>query len=112
MTALRNVNNTLSLYGPTVTMAGVVSEVWHNDVLHNETGPARVWTSGTREWRINGLLHRTTGPAIEYGNGSKAWYLNGKLHREDGPAIEWTSGYCEWWIRGNRIRIQYPRAKA
>jgi hypothetical protein len=46
------------------------------------------------------ILHREDGPAFEYTSGHKEWYLNGKRHREDGPAIEYDNGYEEWWLNG------------
>jgi len=35
------------------------------------------WSSGRKEWYLNGDLHRTDGPAVELPNGAKEWYLNG-----------------------------------
>lgn len=35
-----------------------------------------------------------TGPAIIYSNGSKRWYRHGKLHRLDGPAVEDVGDFC------------------
>ena len=46
------------------------------------------------------ILHREDGPAIEYTSGCKEWYINGYPHREDGPAYEAASGYKQWYING------------
>jgi len=47
------------------------------------------------------ILHREDGPALEWSSGSKEWYLNGKLHREDGPAIVWPDG-TKWWYLNDK----------
>ena len=74
---------------------------WYvNGKYHREDGPACEDPNGTKMWYINGDLHRLDGPAIEYANGDKSWYLHGKLHRENGPAIEWTSGTRYWFLNG------------
>ena len=36
------------------------------------------YTSGSKEWWLDGQQHRIDGPAVECASGSKAWYLNGK----------------------------------
>lgn len=46
--------------------------------LHREDGPARIWSSGTREWYINGKLHREDGPAVILYYGTEFFYINGK----------------------------------
>ena len=46
--------------------------------LHRETGPAAIWSDGSKFWFQNGLRHRTDGPAVEYASGDKVWYINGK----------------------------------
>ena len=33
---------------------------------------------GTTSWYHNNKLHNETGPAIVYADGSKEWYINGK----------------------------------
>jgi hypothetical protein len=35
------------------------------------------YSSGTKEWWVNGQYHRIDGPAIEYPEGFKIWFLNG-----------------------------------
>jgi hypothetical protein len=74
-----------------------------NGDLHREDGPAVVFASGYKEWRIEGKLHRKYGPALVWATGDKEWYLNDKLHRKDGPAIEWYNGKKSWYLNGERI---------
>ncbi len=50
---------------------------------HREDGPAVEWSSGVKEWYINGLRHRTDGPAMEFSDGSKLWYLNDIKYSEE-----------------------------
>lgn len=78
---------------------------WYkNDVLHRDNDlPAIEWTSGTKQWWINGKLHREDGPAIEYRNGDKFWYMDGRLNRENGPAAEFIDGTKQWWILGKKL---------
>jgi hypothetical protein len=62
---------------------------------------------GTKFWRnSDNKLHREDGPAIEYSSGAKEWWINGKYHREDGPAYESSNGYKEWWINGVSLSEQ------
>lgn len=78
---------------------------WCNEegLLHRLDGPAIEYTSGTKEWWVNGELHREDGAAIEYASGTKCWCVNDKRHRIDGPAIEWSDGgRKEWWIEGTQ----------
>lgn len=79
-----------------------LKRVYHNGLLHNESGPAVETEGGKREWRLFGELHRseTEGPAIIDADGTTQWYKKGKLHRDDGPAIEHHSGLKEWWKCG------------
>jgi len=59
---------------------------------------------GDKYWRLpNGVCHREDGPAVEYSSGRKEWYINGHKHREDGPAVERSDGGKEWWIDGKLI---------
>lgn len=37
---------------------------------------------------------------VEYSSGTKEWLLNGKRHREDGPAVEFITGYKAWYLDG------------
>jgi hypothetical protein len=74
--------------------------------IHREDGPAIIWTSGTKEWRVNGKRHRKDGPAVEYFNGSKVWYQNGKLHRVDGPAVEYFNGFGVWYLKGKHYNFE------
>jgi hypothetical protein len=52
------------------------------------------------------ILHREDGPALEYSTGRKEWYLNGKLHREDGPAVERCDGTVNWYLNGEILTAQ------
>ena len=56
------------------------------------------YSSGTKEWIVNGKIHRIDGPAWEGVDGSKVWYVNGELHRLDGPAIEYSNGIKLWHV--------------
>ena len=47
-------------------------------------------------------FHREDGPAIEYTSGDKEWWLDGRLHRVDGPAAEYSDGGEDWYVEGNR----------
>ena len=51
----------------------------------------------------SGRSHNTRGPAVEWSSGNKEWRVNGKLHREDGPAYERADGYKEYWLNGKFI---------
>ena len=66
---------------PTIDLWG--KKVWYNSQgkYHRDDGPAIKWTSGTKDWYINGLRHREDGPAIEWADGGKWWYINGKRIR-------------------------------
>ena len=77
---------------------------WCNEegLLHRLDGPAIEYTSGTKDWYVNGKLHRLDGPASEWWDGTKEWRVNGKFHRIDGPAIEWSDGDKEWYIDGKK----------
>jgi len=55
---------------------------WLNGKLHRESGPARIWASGTQVWYLNGKLHRTDGPAYIRADGTQEWYLNGSQYTE------------------------------
>jgi hypothetical protein len=93
---------------------------WRNEKgeYHREDGPAIEWSSGAKEWWLNGKLHRKDGPAVEYANGDKNWFLNGQRHRANGPACEWVDGRKEWYLNGKRLSeeqylltIEPPKAK-
>ena len=71
--------------------------------LHRiDGGPAIEWSSGTKEWFLNGKRHRIDGPAYEDVVGNKFWYLNGKFHRINGPSIEHANGERYWFIKGDQ----------
>ena len=83
------------------------SKGWRlNGKLHRTDGPAVEWTDGSKEWRLNGKLHRTDGPAVERADGSKIWCLNGELHRTDGPAIERADGSKEWYLNDEQFSFE------
>jgi hypothetical protein len=63
----------------------------------------KVYTSGRKEWWLNGNLHREDGPAVELSNGNKYWWLKGKRHREDGPAVECANGNKYWYLNGQLL---------
>lgn len=65
----------------------------HNngDILHNEDGPAVVWSNESVEFHVNGILHNPDGPAVvdrQKNFVRMEWFIHGVRHREDGPAIE------------------------
>ena len=70
--------------------------------LHNESGPAIVWSDGDTEYYIHGKRHNESGPAIVRPSGSKSYYIHGKLHNESGPAIVYPDGYKAYYIHGER----------
>jgi hypothetical protein len=86
------------------------------NILHNDSGPAVVWSDGSVEYFQHGLIHNENGPALveHTGNYTRSmWYLNGNLHREDGPAIEHidnksNKNYYEYWINGKKHRLGGP----
>lgn len=55
---------------------------WYNDKgqLHNENGPAVMYSDGAQFWRVNGEAHRTDGPAVINPDGSQHWYINNKKY--------------------------------
>ena len=55
--------------------------------------------NGDKRHYLNDLLHNDYGPAIIYSNGDKCWYQYDELHRENGPAVEWDDTN-EWWYKG------------
>jgi len=94
--------------GPAVEFTSGTKEWFINGKRHREDDPAVEWVNGDKEWYIKGKRHREDGPAIEYADGSKVWYLNGKLHREGSPAVEYPDGYKVWYINGKRHREDGP----
>ena len=50
---------------------------------HREDGPAIIWTSGTKQWLINGQHHRLDGPAVEYNDERvDEWWIDGIQYGE------------------------------
>ena len=73
----------------------------HGYVTPDGESTLRVDINGTKIWRNKqGQLHRRGGPAVEFTSGEKNWYVNGEPHRLDGPAIEWPDGNKLWYIDG------------
>ena len=59
---------------------------------------------GSKVWRNpQGQLHNEEGPAWIFSNDSKAWYIHNKTHRENGPARIFSDGEKIWYINGNKI---------
>ena len=78
-------------------------------IIHRNDGPAIEYSSGSKEWWVDGVMHREDGPAvILVTKPRKEWWINGNLHRDDGPAIEYgTNSYgypehCAYYIDGER----------
>jgi hypothetical protein len=84
------------------------TKIWRNKqrLLHRRDGPAVEFTSGEKNWYVNGKLHRLDGPAIKHANGINAWYINNELHRLDGPAIEYDNGFKQWHIDGKEYSYE------
>jgi hypothetical protein len=87
----------------------------HGQILHNENGPAVVWSDGSCEYYINGFIHNDAGPAIiekDKNFTRKHWYINGVQHRVDGPVVEHVntngSTYLEYRQDGNLHREDGP----
>lgn len=84
--------------GPAVEITTDSTKLWyqygeyHRDEIDPETGlslPAIEYSSGTKEWYINGKCHRFDGPAIEYEDGDKEWFLDGKQTTEEEVMNRW-----------------------
>ena len=55
-----------------------------NNVLHREGGlPAIVYADGCKDWLVDGLYHRIDGPARTYTSGRRDFYINGEFLTED-----------------------------
>ena len=70
---------------------------------HRDSGPACEYSSGDKEWYLQGKLDRKDGPARSLVDGTKEWFREGELHRGDGPAIQRSDGSEEWWCCGHRV---------
>lgn len=71
-------------------------------ILHNEEGPAVIYTSGTKVWCKEGKI---TPPdessySVIDNNGTKMWLHDTILHRIDGPAIEYDNGDKVYYYKG------------
>lgn len=87
---------------------GGLKKWYYDDYVHNDNGPAEVYTDGTKIWRYLGNLHNASGPAVELPNGSKFWYNYGRRHRDDGPAIELSNGTVKYYQNGILHRVDGP----
>ena len=59
---------------------------------------------GTKRWtNSDAQYHRESGPAVIYTTGTKVWYKEDKFHRESGPAVIYADGYKAWFIEGKRL---------
>lgn len=45
---------------------------------HRKNGPAIIWNNGTKFWFLHGKRHREDGPAKEWSSGRKEYWINGK----------------------------------
>lgn len=43
--------------------------------LHNENGPAVIWSDGAQFWYMNGDLHNENGPAVIHNDDVKFWFV-------------------------------------
>jgi hypothetical protein len=65
-------------------------------------GKYTIWTNEKMEF------HREDGPAIEWSSGDKQWWMNGKCHRLDGPAsimVTDSPPKLDWYINGVGLYI-------
>lgn len=89
--------------------------------LHNSSGPAVVWASGTAlvaHWYRNGRRHRKDGPAVLVMDRQtgictrEAWFSYGHLHRHDGPAVILRKNNASnlageyWYRRGKQVSLR------
>lgn len=60
-------------------------KVWYNNkgYLHNEIGPAIIYSDGTQVWMINGKRHRIDGPAAIDPDGTQNWYVNNRRYKDN-----------------------------
>jgi hypothetical protein len=95
-------NSTMRVAQP----SGTVYWIDSLGLYHNNSGPAVVYSNGSKEWYIQGTLHRMDGPAIERVHGPDEWLLNGKRHRLGGPAVESKCyKWCpdQYWVHGRNF---------
>ena len=60
-------------------------------------------------WTKNGTWHNLSGPAVMYSSGTKAWYKDGHRHRSDGPAVIRSNGVHSWYINGKYVGQDDPK---
>lgn len=96
--------------GPAVEITTDSTKLWyqygeyHRDEIDPKTGlslPAIEYSSGTKEWYINGKRHRFDGAAIEYEDGDKEWFLDGKQSTEEEVKIRWEQDRLNNMIQSN-----------
>ena len=68
-----------------------------DDKIHNDDGPAVIWSDGTKFWYKHGKPHREDGPAVESGSGAKEWWYKNKLIGTSWQ--EYTKEKFEQWLR-------------
>jgi hypothetical protein len=65
---------------------------WNNgDIYYTNTkvqrhrigGPARIWSSGTQEYCVNGKTHRIDGPARIYPDGTREYWVDDIKYTEE-----------------------------
>ena len=69
---------------------------YYEDIPTNFTGVCKVTIIGNIYHVKNGEIHNENGPAVIYSDGSKRWYINNLEHREDGPSAEHSNGQKDW----------------
>lgn len=65
---------------------------YYEDIPTNFTGVCKVTIIGNIYHVKDGEIHNENGPAVIYSDGSKRWYINNLEHREDGPSTEHSNG--------------------
>lgn len=86
---------------------GVVSEHTVAGVLHNDDGPARVFSNGIKQHYRAGKQHNDHGPAVTYPDGVQHWFIHGTQVTQETHAS---------WVEAGRPNeappAVHPRARA
>ena len=53
----------------------------------------------------DGRIHNDSGPAVIFSDGSTQYYQHGHLHRTDGPAIKTNDGIIRWFLNGTEYKF-------
>ena len=61
-----------------ITLSSGAKYHYVDDKIHNDDGPAVIYSDGTKSWFKHNKRHRDDGPAFENANGNKAWYYEDK----------------------------------